>query len=170
MPMSPIEHPLKRLWKVRRLSKMLLPTCVGVAIFALVSAAHQEPKAEGTAVSPATLKSFLEAFNAHDLDRIMEFFADDCELYMPRGKEASGQHFSGKAAVRQGLASRFEGLPDVHYGDDHHWVAGNLGISTWLLTGTTKAGEHLSVRGVDLLEFRNGKIVKKDSYWKILEK
>jgi len=49
-------------------------------------------------------------------------------------------------------------------------VAGNLGISTWLLTGTTKTGEQIRVRGVDLLEFRGGKIVKKDSYWKIVEK
>ena len=163
------EHRLKRL-KVRRFSRLFLPTSVVVAILVLVSAAQQDSEAGGTAVSPATLKSLLEAFNAHDLDRIMEFFADDCELCMPRGKEPWGQRFAGKAAVRRGLASRFEGIPDVHYGDDHHWVAGNLGVSTWLLTGTTKAGEELRVRGVDLLEFRNGKIVKKDSYWKILEK
>jgi ketosteroid isomerase-like protein len=121
-------------------------------------------------VTIATLKEFLAAFNAHDLDAIMEFFADDCEFYMPRGKEPAGNHFVGKPAVRQGLATRFEGLPDVHYGDDHHWLAGDLGVSTWLLTGTTKSGEQIRVRGVDLLEFRDGKIVKKDSYWKIIEK
>lgn len=72
--------------------------------------------------------------------------------------------------MREGLATRFEGIPDVHYGEDSHWVAGNVGVSTWLLTGTTKAGEQISVRGVDLLEFRDGKIIKKDSYWKIIEK
>jgi len=27
-----------------------------------------------------------------------------------------------------------------------------------------------TVRGVDLLEFRDGKMIKKDSYWKIIEK
>jgi len=31
-------------------------------------------------------------------------------------------------------------------------------------------GEHVQVRGVDLLEFRDGKIIKKDSYWKIIDK
>jgi hypothetical protein len=30
--------------------------------------------------------------------------------------------------------------------------------------------EQIRVRGVDLLEFRDGKIVKKDSYWKIVQK
>jgi ketosteroid isomerase-like protein len=118
----------------------------------------------------ATLKEFLAAFNAHDLDAIMEFFADDCELCMPRGPDPWGTRYLGKPAVREGLATRFAGIPDVHYGEDRHWVTGDLGVSTWLLTGTTQAGEPLYVRGVDLLEFRDGKIIKKDSYWKIVEK
>ena len=120
--------------------------------------------------SVETLKAITDAFNAHDLDAIMEFFADDCELLMPRGREPWGTRYVGKAAVREGLGTRFAGLPDVHYGDDRHWTAGDLGVSTWLLTGTTRAGEAVKVRGVDLLEFRAGKIVQKDSYWKIVEK
>lgn len=121
-------------------------------------------------VSVSRLEQILAAFNAHDLDAIMQFFADDCELLLPRGKEPWGTRYAGKAAVREGLATRFAGLPDVHYGDDSHWVSGNLGVSTWLLTGTAKSGEKIRVRGVDLLEFRDGKIIKKDSYWKIVEK
>ena len=121
-------------------------------------------------ITIGTLKDFLAAFNAHDLDAIMEFFSDDCELCMPRGTEPWGTRYVGKPAVREGLATRFAGMPDVHYGEDRHWVAGNVGISTWLLTGTTKAGEHIRVHGIDHLEFRNGKIIKKDSYWKIIEK
>ena len=121
-------------------------------------------------MTTATLKAFLAAFNAHDLDAIMGFFADGCELYLPRGTEPWGTRYVGKSAVREGLATRFAGLPDVHYGEDDHWVAGDVGVSTWLLTGTTKAGAEVRVRGVDLLEFRDGKIVKKDSYWKIVEK
>lgn len=38
-------------------------------------------------VTVETLKAFLDAFNRHDLDDIMSFFADDCVLYMPRGPE-----------------------------------------------------------------------------------
>lgn len=121
-------------------------------------------------VSVSRLEQLLAAFNAHDLDAIMQFFADDCELLMPRGVEPWGTRFVGKAAVREGLATRFAGLPDVHYGDDSHWVSGNLGVSTWLLTGTAQSGERIRVRGVDLLEFRDGKVIKKDSYWKIVEK
>ena len=115
-----------------------------------------------------TLKQILDAFNRHDLDAIMDFFAEDATLDTPRGDEPWGTRYVGKAAVREGLAARFVGLPDVRYSDDRHWVCGEFGISEWLLTGTTPAGERVTVRGCDHLAFRDGLIVRKDSYWKIV--
>lgn len=116
-----------------------------------------------------TLKQILEAFNRHDLDAIMEFFSDDCSFDFPRGPEPWGQRFIGKEQVREALAGRFKGIPDVHYGEDRHWVSANMGVSEWTLTGTTTLGVSLKVRGCDLWEFRNGKVIRKDSYWKIVE-
>jgi ketosteroid isomerase-like protein len=125
--------------------------------------------AQADTVSVDTLQEILNAFNDHDLDRIMTFFGDDCVFEMPRGPEPWGQRHQGKAEVRAGLASRFHGIPDVHYGDDRHWVCGNRGVSEWLLTGTTLSGRPIKVRGCDLWEFREGKVIRKDSYWKIVE-
>lgn len=118
-----------------------------------------------------TLTALCDAFNAHDLDRIMSHFADDCTLEMPRGPEPCGSRFIGKADVRAALATRFEGLPDVHYGNAQHFVdeAAETGMSKWLLTGTTPAGERRRVHSCDFYTFRNGKVVRKDSYWKIVE-
>lgn len=124
---------------------------------------------ESEQVTEAALKRLLNAFNAHDLDAIMDFFVDDCVFEMPRGNEPWGRRFEGRDNVREGLASRFTGIPDVHYGDDRHWVAGDRGCSEWLLTGTTTEGQRIAVRGCDLFEFRGGRIVRKDSYWKIVE-
>jgi ketosteroid isomerase-like protein len=117
-----------------------------------------------------TLEAILDAFNAHDLDAIMEFFADDCSFDMPRGTEPWGARYEGKTAVREALSTRFKGLPDVHYGDDRHWVCGDFGVSEWLLTGTMLNGQSVRVRGCDLWEFRDGKVIRKDSYWKIVER
>jgi ketosteroid isomerase-like protein len=114
------------------------------------------------------LKGFLEAFNRHDLDSIMGYFAEDCVFYMPRGAKPRGDRFVGKTEVRAGLAKRFEGIPDVQYGQDQHWVCDDFGVSEWTLTGTTALGQKIEVRGVDLLEFSGGKILRKDSFWKIL--
>jgi len=121
------------------------------------------------AVTIALLKDFLEAFNRHDLDAIMGFFAEECVFYMPRGARPRGDRYVGKHEVRAGLAKRFEGVPDVHYGEDRHWACGDLGVSEWTLTGTSLSGQRIEVRGVDLIEMAEGKIIRKDSFWKILE-
>src|SRR5215217_1186482 len=119
-------------------------------------------------VTVEKLEQILDAFNRHDLDAIMAFFADDAVVEMPRGPDPWGSRAEGKAAVREALAGRFAGIPDVHYSEDRHWVCGHRGVSEWLLTGTTTAGERIAVRGCDLWEFRDGLIVRKDSYWKIV--
>ena len=117
--------------------------------------------------SVETLRQITDAFNRHDLDAIMSFFAEDAVFETPRGSEPWGRRFIGQDQVREGLAARFSGIPDVHYGDDAHFVAGDRGASEWTLTGTTTEGETLEVRGCDLWTFRDGKVVKKDSFWKI---
>jgi hypothetical protein len=38
----------------------------------------------------------------------------------PRRPDLWGRRIVGKEEVRRGLAARFEGIPDVHYGDDDH--------------------------------------------------
>ncbi len=121
------------------------------------------------AATTDVLQQFLDAFNRHDLDAIMAFFAEECVLETPRGPDPWGRRYVGHEEVRTGLAGRFAGIPDVHYGDDHHWVCGDRGVSTWLLTGTATNGQRLAVRGCDLLEFEEGRITRKDSYWKIVD-
>jgi steroid delta-isomerase-like uncharacterized protein len=115
-----------------------------------------------------TLEAVLDGFNRHDLDAIMAFFADDAVFESPRGPDPWGTRFMGRDAIRAGLAKRFEGIPDVHYGDDDHFVSadGRRGVSEWTLTGTTTDGERLEVRGCDLWAFEDGRIVRKDSFWK----
>lgn len=119
----------------------------------------------------SSLVELCAGFNAHDLDRIMACFADDCVLEMPRGSAPWGARFEGRDAVRAALAARFAGLPDVHYGDAEHFVdaAAATGISRWLLTGTTPDGARREVRGCDFYTFRDGRVTRKDSYWKIVE-
>ena len=120
-------------------------------------------------VTEATLKAFLEAFNRHDLDAIMDFFADECVFEAPRGPHPWGTRYVGRDEVRKGLGTRFTGIPDVHYGEDRHWAHGDRAVSEWRLTGTATSGARIDVRGCDLFEFRGDKIVRKDSYWKIVE-
>ena len=117
------------------------------------------------------LIELCDAFNAHDLDRIMAMFAGDCVLETPRGMMSCGTRMEGREKVREALAARFTGLPDVHYGNAQHFVdeSNQTGMSKWTLTGTTASGDRLEVNGCDFFSFRDGLVVKKDSYWKIVE-
>jgi len=116
------------------------------------------------------LERMLDAFNRHDLEAIMSMFSEDCVFESPRGPEPWGRRFVGKAEVGDGLGARFRGIPDVSYEDGGHFVAGDRGASEWTLTGTTVDGESLRVRGCDLWTFDGDQVVRKDSFWKIVER
>jgi steroid delta-isomerase-like uncharacterized protein len=123
----------------------------------------------GTPVATPPLQSLLDAFNAHDVDAIMSFFTDDCVFDAPRGPAPGGRRLIGKEQVRRGFQARFDGIPDIEYGDERHWTAGDRGVSEWTIRGTQATGEPIEVRGCDLFEFTDGKISRKDSFWKIIE-
>jgi ketosteroid isomerase-like protein len=116
------------------------------------------------------LRRVLDGFNAHDLDAILADFEEDCVFESPRGPDPWGRRFVGKDEVRAGLGARFTSIPDVHYRGEGDFVAGDRGVSEWTLTGTTVEGEYLEVRGCDLWTFNGGRIARKDSYWKIVER
>jgi steroid delta-isomerase-like uncharacterized protein len=120
-------------------------------------------------VTTASLQAFLDAFNAHDVDEVMSFFTEDCVFDMPRGPAPGGRRLLGRQQVREGIQSRFDGIPDIHYDEDRHWTCGNRGVSEWTIRGTQRTGEHIEVRGCDLFEFIDGKISRKDSFWKIID-
>jgi ketosteroid isomerase-like protein len=113
------------------------------------------------------LKAIAMAFDEHDLDAIMSHFADDAVFDAPRGPNPWGTRFAGFAEIRQAFAARFSEIPDVRYQQDEHFVDGDRGASEWTLSGTTTEGQRIEVRGCDLWAFRDGRVVKKDSFWKI---
>jgi ketosteroid isomerase-like protein len=113
------------------------------------------------------LRSICAAFDRHDLDAIMAHFAEDAVFESPRGPDRWGQRFVGIDQIREAFAGRFSGIPDVRYQDDDHFVDGDRGASEWTLSGTMVDGPRIEVRGCDLWTIRDGKVVKKDSFWKI---
>ena len=115
------------------------------------------------------LPALLDAFNAHDVDAIMALFTDDCIFDTPRGPAPGGHRLVGKEEVRKGFQARFDGIPDIVYGDARHFTCGDRGVSEWTIRGTTATGEPIEVRGCDLFELTDGKISRKDAFWKIVD-
>jgi ketosteroid isomerase-like protein len=112
------------------------------------------------------LQSFADAFNAHDLDRIMSHMTDDCVFQASAGPDMDGEKFSGQSEVRKAFEIVFKTFPDAHWGNARHFISGNRGFSEWVFTGTKPGGTKVEVTGCDLFTFRDGKIAIKNSYRK----
>lgn len=114
----------------------------------------------------AVLQRISDGFARQDVDAIVDCFTDDGIFDLTQGPDPWGERFQGKAAVRVAVANLFKTLPDVRFTDATRWVCGDRGVSEWTCVATTPKGHRLEVRGCDLFTFRDGKVAKKDSYFK----
>ena len=56
--------------------------------------------------------------------------------------------------------------PDVVLADARHFVAGERGLSEWVLTGTSRDGKRVEVQGCDVFTFRGETIAVQRSFLK----
>jgi len=112
------------------------------------------------------LDEFMEAWNAHDVQRIVSFFADDCVFHASVGPELMGVTYVGRDEVRRGIAAFFERYPDGRFEDATAFVAGDRGASEWTFTVTGPGGEVIATRGCDLFEFDGDLIRVKNAFRK----
>lgn len=113
------------------------------------------------------LKRMGKAFNSHDIDTLMEFFAEDGVFVLARGTEPWGRRLKGRAEIRQLLTERFKNVTDMKWEEVDVWFCGNRAVTEFIVTGTSKSGQKVNYHGCDLFLFNDqGKIVIKDTYWK----
>ena len=109
---------------------------------------------------------FTAGWNAHDVDRLMTFMAEDCVFESASGSEVCGTRHVGRARVREAFARIFTTFPDVRFVDVRNVVAGDRGLSEWVFVGTSTDGRKVEVNGCDVFTFRAGKIAVKSSFLK----
>jgi ketosteroid isomerase-like protein len=112
------------------------------------------------------LDAFAEAWNRHDVERLMAMMTDDPVFEASAGSAVSGERHEGQRAVREAYEAVFAQYPDARWAEARHFVAGDRGVSEWTFTGTLKDGRRVEVNGCDLFTFRNGRIAIKNSYRK----
>jgi ketosteroid isomerase-like protein len=116
------------------------------------------------------LDDITDAFNRHDWDRVVSFFSEDGHWLASKGPEPRvGRTLRGKAAIKDYLIARHKLFPNLQWVNAKHWVMGDKGLSEWIVQGSNAAGEKIDWVGCDLWEFANGKVTKKDTYWKVIE-
>jgi len=124
-------------------------------------------------VTVALLDAIQDGFNRHDVDAILSHFTDDCEWLMARGPDPwEARRLKGRQAIGDVLRARYALIPDMRWEDMSHFVSpdGAKACSEWTVRGTPAQGPAIDWLGCDVWTFRDGWVVKKDTYWKYIER
>lgn len=120
-------------------------------------------------VTVALLEAIGDAFNRHDVDAIINFFAEDGMFDNAMGPDIHGQRYVGKETLRAFFSELMASCPDIQWNAIDNRVDGNKGFSEWRRRCTLPNGEKQDWLGLDIFTFRNRLIVKKDTYFKKVE-
>jgi uncharacterized protein (TIGR02246 family) len=116
--------------------------------------------------SRVLLEGFNQAWNAHDVDAMMSFMADDCVFVASAGPGRDGQRHVGRDAVRKAYLAVLGEMPDARWHAHEVFVVGRTAFSLWTLTGTTPDGAPVEVDGIDHFEIEAGRIKTKNAFRK----
>ncbi len=107
-----------------------------------------------------------DAFNANDLDAVMPFFADDAVFDHAVGPDPHGVRFEGAETIRGVFAGLFDKVDNVHWETLDCRIAGDKAYCEYRRTARHKDGSTEEYLSVDILTFKAGLIVHKDTYYK----
>lgn len=115
----------------------------------------------------ALLKKLGKGFNNGDVDAILECVTDDFEWILAEGPDAPhGKIVRGRDSVAATMARRAKAIPELRFSETDLIYAGDRVIGTYRVTGRYADGRRIDARGCDVYVIRDGKIARKDSYWK----
>ena len=119
-----------------------------------------------TQLSATDLSDLFDAFNRHDVDAVMSYFADDCIFNAVGGPEVYGTRFEGRQAIASAFSGVWAAMADAHWDHHGHFVHGDRAVSEWTFSGTNTDGTRVEAEGCDLFTLRDGKIVRKQAFRK----
>jgi hypothetical protein len=112
-----------------------------------------------TAELERLIARYDDAWNAHDLDTIVELHAPG----MVFENHTAAERAEGDE-VGPHIAEIFENWPDLAFRGRRQIVRDGLVVSEWTATATDGEGRRLEWDGVDIFSFEAGLISRKDVY------
>jgi steroid delta-isomerase-like uncharacterized protein len=113
----------------------------------------------------------LEAWNAHDVDRLAALYTPDYE-----GEDVSeAKPQRGPEGIRQSMARYLRAFPDLHFTQEATLTQGDRIALFWTVRGTHRGKlmnipptcRPIQVRGVSLLTLEGGKIRRATAIWDV---
>jgi len=135
---------------------------VAMLVLPVIAAPDSKSTADRDA---AVAEKWIAGWNSHDPDKLLPLFTDDI-FYED---VAFGEVSHGQAEVRKFFFSELEGVPDLELKLERADIHGGHGTIEWTFRGTDKdvfkTGKKFSVRGVSVVDMRDGKIFRNVDYY-----
>ncbi len=109
-----------------------------------------------------TVEQFNLAFNRLDVDGLMALMTDDV-VFENTYPAPDGERFEGAAAVRAFWERFFAATPLAHFTTEEIFASGDRCVVRWRFDWDGEGGH---IRGVDVMQVRDGKVAEKLSYVK----
>jgi len=119
-----------------------------------------------TAVTKELVDAIGTAFNKNNIDEVMGFFAEDATFDHAAGPEIHGKRFEGKDAIRAVFDGLFQNVENVHWETLDCHLSGNKAVCEYRRVAKLNSGEEQDFLSVDILTFKNGLVIHKDTYYK----
>lgn len=117
-------------------------------------------------ITPVLLNNITDAYNRNDIDAVMAFFADDAVFDHAAGPDINGNRFSGSDTIKGIFEGLFNNVESVKWTPIDTRVYGDKAYCEFHRVAKLKSGEIQDFLSIDILTFRDGLIIHKDTYYK----
>ena len=121
---------------------------------------------EEAGITSTLLDAITDAYNRNDIDSVMSFFADDAVFDHAAGPDINGTRFSGLDTIRGIFKGLFNNVESVKWTPIDTRVYGDKAYCEFHRVAKLKSGEIQDFLSIDILTFRDGLIIHKDTYYK----
>ena len=112
------------------------------------------------------LDEITDAYNRNDIDAVMSFFAEDAVFDHSAGPDINGTRFSGLDKIRGIFKGLFDNVESVDWEPIDTRVSGDKAYCEFHRVAKLKSGEIQDFLSIDVLTFRGGLIIHKDTFYK----
>ena len=117
-------------------------------------------------ITPTLLDAITDAYNRNDIDDVMSFFAEDAVFDHAAGTEINGTRFEGLETIRSIFEGLFNNVESVNWTPIDTRISGDKAYCEFHRVAQLKSGETQDFLSIDILTFRDGLIVHKDTFYK----
>jgi steroid delta-isomerase-like uncharacterized protein len=137
-------------------------------LLSMLAACARESRSSTTWTPDAFAREWLEAFNSHDLDRILAYYADNAYFEdVPSVENGWAEPCRGHQMIREAIARGFKDTSDLGFEFVSASGTGDRMVVEWIMTGShwRDFTGNFSIRGVSVLKLEGDKIASDYDYY-----